>query len=73
LLSDARVVFQHGWRECAEAVTAGNAAVAVLLRPATVEQIAEVCRGGDRMPPKTTFFWPKPRTGMVFRRLRAEA
>ncbi|MEY2399218.1 MAG: hypothetical protein QOJ00_2392 [Actinomycetota bacterium] len=73
LLPEATVVFQHGWRECAEAVTAGNAAVAVLLRPATVEQIAEVCRGGDRMPPKTTFFWPKPRTGMVFRRLRAEA
>ena len=23
----------------------------------------------DRMPPKTTFFWPKPRTGIVFRSL----
>ena len=26
---------------------------------------------GARMPQKTTFFWPKPRTGMVFRPLDA--
>jgi uncharacterized protein (DUF1015 family) len=41
----------------------------VLLRPATVEQISAISRGGVRMPPKTTFFWPKPRTGMVIREL----
>jgi len=39
-------------------------------KPATVAQIAAVSHGGDRMPPKTTFFWPKPRTGIVFRPLR---
>ncbi|HVE93745.1 MAG TPA: DUF1015 domain-containing protein [Acidimicrobiales bacterium] len=73
LPADASVVFQHGWRECADAVAKGDAGAAVLLRPATVEQIAAVGRGGDRMPPKTTFFWPKPRTGMVFRRLAPPA
>lgn len=72
-LPDATVVFQHGWRECTEAVRSGDATVAVLLRPATVDQIAAVCHGGDRMPPKTTFFWPKPRTGIVYRKLSAEA
>jgi uncharacterized protein (DUF1015 family) len=35
-----------------------------------VEQIASTGRGGERMPPKTTFFWPKPRTGFVFREVR---
>ncbi|HVV35577.1 MAG TPA: DUF1015 domain-containing protein [Acidimicrobiales bacterium] len=68
-LPQATVVYQHGWRECSEAVAAGDAVAAVLLRPATVAQIAAVSHGGDRMPPKTTFFWPKPRTGMVFRPL----
>jgi uncharacterized protein (DUF1015 family) len=68
-LTNATVVYQHGWRECAEAVAAGEAVAAVLLRPATVEQIAAVSHGGERMPPKTTFFWPKPRTGVVYRRL----
>jgi uncharacterized protein (DUF1015 family) len=68
-LPDATVVYQHGWQECTEAVQGGEAEVAVLLRPATVAQIAAVGHGGDRMPPKTTFFWPKPRTGIVYRRL----
>ncbi|HLG92760.1 MAG TPA: DUF1015 domain-containing protein [Acidimicrobiales bacterium] len=47
----------------------GQASAAVLVRPATVAQIAECARSGLRMPPKTTLFDPKPRTGMVFRRL----
>jgi len=73
LPATASVVFQHGWRECAEAIVKGSAAAAVFLRPARISQIAAVGRGGDRMPPKTTFFWPKPRTGMVFRRLAPPA
>lgn len=66
-----QLVFQHGWDHAAAAVATGQADAAVLLRPATVEQIAAVSRGGVRMPAKTTFFWPKPRTGMVVRELLA--
>ena len=65
------LTFQHGWDLAAAAVDKGEAAAAVLLRPATVAQIAETGRGGGRMPPKTTFFWPKPRTGLVFREVGA--
>jgi len=64
-----QVVYQHGWDDAAAAVAAGLADAAVLVRPASVAQIAAVARGGVRMPPKTTFFWPKPRTGMVIREL----
>lgn len=63
------VVYQHGWDNAAAAVASGQACAAVLLRPATVAQIAAISRGGVRMPAKTTFFWPKPRTGMVIREL----
>jgi uncharacterized protein (DUF1015 family) len=63
------VVYQHGWATCVEAVDRGDAQAAVLLRPATVEQISSIAVGGTRMPPKTTFFWPKPLTGMVVREL----
>jgi uncharacterized protein (DUF1015 family) len=63
------VTFQHGWFDAAAEAIAGRAQAAVLLRPATVDQIAGVARGGVRMPPKTTFFAPKPRTGMVIRDL----
>ncbi len=54
------LVYQHGWNNAAAAVATGQAGAAVLLRPATVAQISDICRGGVRMPPKTTFFWPKP-------------
>jgi uncharacterized protein (DUF1015 family) len=61
------VRYQHGVDRVTAAVEKGEADAAVLLRPATVAQIAETGHGGERMPPKTTFFFPKPRTGMVFR------
>jgi uncharacterized protein (DUF1015 family) len=62
-----RVRYQHGVEHVVRAVERGQAQAGVLLRPATVAQIAAIGHGGDRMPPKTTFFHPKPRTGMVFR------
>jgi uncharacterized protein (DUF1015 family) len=63
------LAYQHGWDHAAAAVATGQADVAVLLRPATVSQIGAVSRGQRRMPAKTTFFWPKPRTGLVIREL----
>ncbi len=63
------VRFQHGWANAVGAVANDDADAAVLLRPATVDQIADVARQRQRMPPKTTFFTPKPATGMVLRGL----
>jgi uncharacterized protein (DUF1015 family) len=61
--------FQHGWDRVSDFVRTGDADAAILLRPATVAQIAAISHGGERMPPKTTFFYPKPATGLVFRGL----
>ena len=47
----------------------GEGQAAFLLRPVTVKQIDEWANERRRMPPKTTYFSPKPRTGMVFRSL----
>ena len=63
------VRYQHGWAAAVGAVANDDADAAVLLRPATVPQIAEAARRRERMPPKTTFFTPKPATGMVLRGL----
>ena len=68
-LPDPTVVYQHGVDNVRAAVAKGDAQAGVLLRPATVAQILEIAHGGERMPPKTTFFFPKPRTGIVFRDL----
>jgi uncharacterized protein (DUF1015 family) len=64
------LTFQHGVANVARAVERGEVDAGVLLRPPTVEQIAATAHARDKMPPKSTFFWPKPRTGTVFRSLR---
>ena len=66
-LPSPTVVYQHGVDNVRAAVASGEAQAGVLLRPATVAQIVDIAHGGERMPPKTTFFSPKPRTGIVFR------
>ena len=68
-LAEHTLRFQHGVDHVHAAVATGTAQFGVLLRPATVAQIEDTAHGGERMPPKTTFFHPKPPTGLVFRPL----
>ncbi len=61
--------YHHDWHAAVAAVNAGEAEAAVLIRPVTVAQIGDWAHAHRRMPPKSTYFHPKPRTGMVFRAL----
>ena len=63
------VMHRHSVDEAMEALVDGEGQAAFLLRPVTVKQIDEWANERRRMPPKTTYFSPKPRTGMVFRSL----
>jgi uncharacterized protein (DUF1015 family) len=63
------LAYRDDARTVASAVAKGDASAAVLLRPVPVDAIRAAAAEGVRMPEKTTFFAPKPRTGMVFRRL----
>jgi uncharacterized protein (DUF1015 family) len=63
------VTHRHSVHEALEALKQGDGQAAFLLRPVTVKQIEEWANDRRRMPPKTTYFSPKPRTGMVFRSL----
>ncbi|MGA2932103.1 MAG: DUF1015 domain-containing protein [Acidimicrobiales bacterium] len=63
------VMHRHCVAEAMEALEHGEGQAAFLLRPVTVKQIEEWANERRRMPPKTTYFSPKPRTGMVFRSL----
>jgi len=66
---DHRVTYQHGVDHVVDAVTSGAAAGAVLIRPVSVAEIERTAREGALMPPKSTFFTPKLRTGLVVRSL----
>jgi uncharacterized protein (DUF1015 family) len=52
--------------EAVEAVDGGRAEAAFLLRPPTIEQVAAVARGGGTMPQKSTYFFPKLPSGLLF-------
>ncbi len=69
---DASVTYTARWQEALEEVRAGRAELAILLRPVAVPQISAWADARRRMPPKTTYFSPKPRTGMVFRVLSGD-
>ncbi len=51
--------------EAVAAVREGLAVAAYLLPPTTPDHIRKVVERGERLPQKSTYFWPKPRTGVV--------
>lgn len=63
------VTYQHGVTEVVNKLVAGIAASAVLIRPVSLAEIRRTADTGELMPPKSTFFTPKLRTGMVMRDL----
>ncbi|MPZ14457.1 MAG: DUF1015 family protein [Chloroflexi bacterium] len=54
------------------AVAAGEADFAFLVRTTPVEQIRAVADAADLMPEKSTYFWPKPLSGLVIASLDDE-
>jgi uncharacterized protein (DUF1015 family) len=59
------------WREAVRAVDDGDAAVAVLMRPTRIEDVFEVAARGETMPQKSTYFYPKLVSGLLFHPLDA--
>jgi uncharacterized protein (DUF1015 family) len=51
-----------------EAVRGGQAQIALLLNPTRADQVKSVTAEGERMPQKSTFFYPKLLTGLVINR-----
>lgn len=51
--------------EALELVRRGSATAALLLNPTKVSEVRDVAAAGERMPHKSTYFFPKPLTGLV--------
>ncbi|MHC4479377.1 MAG: DUF1015 domain-containing protein [Planctomycetota bacterium] len=64
--ADPRLTFTHSIEEVYWAVEGGRSDVAFLLPPLQPEAVTEVATGGERMPPKSTFFYPKVPSGLLF-------
>jgi len=52
--------------EAVAAVDTGAAQAAFLLQPVTVEQVSRFAHAGETMPQKSTFFFPKLTSGLLF-------
>ncbi len=76
-LSEEKVLRKEGvsytpdTRQAIERVTAKDGAyeMGFILRPTRIDQVRDVAVGGEKMPQKSTYFYPKLLTGMVVRKL----
>lgn len=72
LRSDKRIDFVGGIRGLSELkrrVDSGEMAMALALYPVTMKQLMDIADSGNIMPPKTTWFEPKLRSGLVIHKL----
>jgi uncharacterized protein (DUF1015 family) len=60
------LAYAKGVEQTRSAIREGHYDAAFLLRPTPVSQVREVAAAGETMPPKSTFFFPKLLTGIVF-------
>ena len=65
-LAPAGVSYTPSAAEAVAAVDRGDASAAFLLRPTRIEDVWEVARRGEVMPQKSTFFYPKLTSGLLF-------
>ena len=67
LTDDEETVWYRHDVPAAEAAAAEHGGTALLLNPTPVEAVIAVAAAGERMPRKSTYFTPKPRTGLLLR------
>ncbi len=61
-----RLAYTRDEVEARGRVVRGDAVAAILVRATRLDQLADVASAGDVMPQKSTYFYPKLLTGMVF-------
>jgi uncharacterized protein (DUF1015 family) len=66
LAAQGRLTYLSDASAAVALVTTGKAVAAFLLRPTPIEDVMAVAASGEHMPAKSTFFYPKAATGIVF-------
>ena len=65
-LQKKHISYTSSDEEALQAVTAQECQAAFFLNPTPYEQVEQVCTDGETMPQKSTYFYPKLLTGLVF-------
>jgi uncharacterized protein (DUF1015 family) len=66
---DDNIEFVKDASEAVKAIDRGKFKIAFLLNPTRVSQVKKVAEHGEKMPRKATFFYPKPLSGLVIRKI----
>jgi uncharacterized protein (DUF1015 family) len=70
--TERQIAYESDLAEAAAQVDRGASASLLVLRPAPFPAVVQIAERGRILPPKTTFFYPKPRDGLVLRPLEPE-
>jgi uncharacterized protein (DUF1015 family) len=62
--------YVHSLHEVTEAMAAKKCQVAVLVPPATMGHVEQIAGNLEKMPAKSTYFYPKLLSGLVFHSLK---
>ncbi len=66
MAKQSNLLYVHDDRDVFDAVDSGKVQVGFVVKPTTVQQVLDVSETGEVMPQKSTFFYPKLMTGMLF-------
>ncbi len=67
--SEPEITYSADTTEVLDRVSAGKLEAVFVMRATLSDQLADVCMAGDLMPQKSTYFFPKLLTGLVFHTL----
>lgn len=65
-IADEEISFTQDYNESLDALKRGSLDLAIFLPPTTVQEVKDIADNNLVMPPKSTFFYPKILTGLVF-------
>ncbi|MHB1421102.1 MAG: DUF1015 domain-containing protein [Bacillota bacterium] len=69
---ETNLVYTRDHRQAIEDVQRGTRQLAFLMNPPLVQEVIDVASAGDKMPQKSTYFYPKLITGLVINPLSSE-
>jgi uncharacterized protein (DUF1015 family) len=70
LAGQTNIDYARNGEACIERVNSGKYQAAFLLNPTTPRQLQSIASTGERMPQKSTDFFPKLLTGLVFMKMQ---
>jgi uncharacterized protein (DUF1015 family) len=70
--SEGRIVYEQDDNIAAKRVLNGEFDICLFLNPTKINEVIAIAKAKDKMPQKSTYFFPKPLTGLVMNKIEGE-